>query len=885
MRLKRRFAALQPALETELRWIERGPGFVEVLAPRSWTSAQVEAWIDWSGELPEDYPPGTPDALGPNTPGQSILDGGADRWARRLAAWGLACGVFHDAAEAEVFCQELTGALAAGVMAPGPQLTFGARFHPLAADTAKPPVQKPLELAGPDFAENARALQAGCGLLAGLSRVEAARLAAVADAVRRCEGDAAACASLEANQALARAAWAAREAGVCDGSIAAAIVLGGAGQTPAAGEAGPTLAELVAIAQRESLIVKDAQAMSAAALGWETGRLTLTFSSANAEALALLEAAPRAVVNVLAFDGPDGFDQPRFEEAVRLVFAALSIECAAGFCASPALAYRRHSARPVALGLAGVAELLVSRGLAYGGAQALALTRELYETAASVAAAASIELGGGHRLRIAVFDDPEMSLRLGGVSLGVSPWRGPLTWAETADGVVIRTLAAPALAAAARLDVDVDELTAAVLGRRTLEGAPGVDPSALIAKGFTAHELEAIEAALPSASRLREAFAPAVVGAGFLMDVLGASAEALDDPTFDALAFAGFEADVLARAEAFIFGAPTVAHGSGLPENLIAAIAPAEEIATSAILAMTAEVETRADAPAVALIHLDFGATPDDVAELQGLAAASGVRAVRIVRSPAPADFSLTLSPPRADRPRAETEPATERVVERFIEVDRSRRRLPDRRKGYIQKATVGGHKVYLHTGEYDEGELGEIFIDMHKEGAAFRSLMNNFAIAISIGLQYGVPLEEFVDAFVFTRFEPAGEVVGNEAVRSATSILDYVFRELGVSYLGRRDLASIDPKGLDADGIGRGDAEAPIKAQLASHFISKGFSRGAAPDNLVFLPIAGREAGSANGREADVCPHCGDLALVRMGQALRCETCGARANQPDARG
>jgi ribonucleoside-diphosphate reductase alpha chain len=107
------------------------------------------------------------------------------------------------------------------------------------------------------------------------------------------------------------------------------------------------------------------------------------------------------------------------------------------------------------------------------------------------------------------------------------------------------------------------------------------------------------------------------------------------------------------------------------------------------------------------------------------------------------------------------------------------RRRLPERRKGYIQKSIVGGHKVYLHTGEYDDGELGEIFIDLHKEGAAFRSLMNNFAISISIGLQYGVPLEEYVDAFLFTRFEPAGEVKGNETIRHATSILDYIFREL----------------------------------------------------------------------------------------------------------
>ena len=150
----------------------------------------------------------------------------------------------------------------------------------------------------------------------------------------------------------------------------------------------------------------------------------------------------------------------------------------------------------------------------------------------------------------------------------------------------------------------------------------------------------------------------------------------------------------------------------------------------------------------------------------------------------------------------------------------------------------MGGHKVYIHTGEYDDGELGEIFIDMHKEGAAFRSMMNNFAVAISIGLQYGVPLEEFVDAFVYTRFEPAGLVTGNDTIRSATSILDYIFRELGVSYLGRDDLS--DPGELNGDGLGRGGAEGlpEPEPQPASRYISKGFSRGAAPDNLLFLPV-----------------------------------------------
>jgi ribonucleoside-diphosphate reductase alpha chain len=183
----------------------------------------------------------------------------------------------------------------------------------------------------------------------------------------------------------------------------------------------------------------------------------------------------------------------------------------------------------------------------------------------------------------------------------------------------------------------------------------------------------------------------------------------------------------------------------------------------------------------------------------------------------------------------ARTTVVTERIVEKVVERIRARERerLPHRRKGYTQKAIVGGHKVYLRTGEYEDGRVGEIFIDMHKEGAAFRSLMNNFAIAISIGLQYGVPLEEFVDAFVFTRFEPAGEVTGNDSIRKATSILDYIFRELAVSYLGRDDLAEIEHVSHDGLGGGVNEGEEPtVPAQPVrpEQLISRGFSRGVMP-------------------------------------------------------
>jgi ribonucleoside-diphosphate reductase alpha chain len=265
-----------------------------------------------------------------------------------------------------------------------------------------------------------------------------------------------------------------------------------------------------------------------------------------------------------------------------------------------------------------------------------------------------------------------------------------------------------------------------------------------------------------------------------------------------------------------------------------------------------------------------------------------------------------------------------ERIVER-VERIREREKLPSRRKGYTQKAVVGGHKVYLRTGEYDDGRLGEIFVDMHKEGATLRSLLNNFAIAISLGLQYGVPLDEYVDAFTFTRFEPAGMVTGNDTIKMATSILDYVFRELAISYMGRYDLAHVDPSEMEVGAIGKGENEGK-----AAPAISRGLVRGKTPSLSAVSnveargnetaratsPTAGnvtaflsgapagaaktatafkqdlaieteaerakaleatqRAAAKAKGYEGSACPECHNFTMVRNGTCLKCDTCGS---------
>ena len=209
------------------------------------------------------------------------------------------------------------------------------------------------------------------------------------------------------------------------------------------------------------------------------------------------------------------------------------------------------------------------------------------------------------------------------------------------------------------------------------------------------------------------------------------------------------------------------------------------------------------------------------------------------------------LAQPAAARAAAMAERIVERVI---VKHAREREKMPDRRKGYTQKAMVGGHKVYLRTGEYVDGRLGEIFIDMHKEGAAFRSLMNNFAIAISLGLQYGVPLDEYVDAFTFTRFEPAGFVQGNEAIKNATSILDYIFRELAISYLDRTDLAHVSPDDIGHDVLGGGVDQGklpegmPALPSPATTLVSKGLTRGRV-EKMLAGPVGTESATGVRGR------------------------------------
>src|SRR5207245_1183426 len=333
--------------------------------------------------------------------------------------------------------------------------------------------------------------------------------------------------------------------------------------------------------------------------------------------------------------------------------------------------------------------------------------------------------------------------------------------------------------------------------------------AALKSKRASDEALAKVEKVLSTAIDIKFAFKKWTFGADFLRDTLNIAPETIAAPGFDLLAALGFTKREIEAANVHICGAMTVEGAPHLKAehySVFDCANPCGKIGKRSLsvdshIRMMAAAQPFISGAISKTINMPNDATVEDCKQSYMLSWRLGLKANALYRDCSNLSQPLAsallyytealealVEKPRAGRAQIVAERIIERIVERVVAAER--RRLPGRRKGYTQKAIVGGHKVYLRTGEYEDGKLGEIFIDMHKEGAAFRSLMNNFAIAISIGLQYGVPIEEFVEAYTFTRFEPSGPVQGNDAIKMATSIIDYIFRELAISYLDRGDLA-----------------------------------------------------------------------------------------------
>ncbi len=496
---------------------------------------------------------------------------------------------------------------------------------------------------------------------------------------------------------------------------------------------------------------------------------------------------------------------------------------------------------------------------------------------------------------------------------------------------------------------DIAEIEAYAVGHGNLAQAPAINHTTLKAKGFTDEAIAKIEKALPTAFDIKFVFNKWTLGEEFCRDKLGISAEDLASPSFDLLATIGFGKREIEAANIHVCGAMTVEGAPHLKAEHYPVFDCANPCGRTGKRYLSVESHIRMMAAAQPFIcgaisktiNMPNEATVEDCKAAYLLSWKLALKANALYRDGSKLSQPLNsqliadeededdavesfIERPAAARAAGLAEKVVEKIVER-ITVLRERERMPDRRKGYTQKAVVGGHKVYLRTGEYDDGRLGEIFIDMHKEGAALRSIINNFAIAISLGLQYGVPLEEYVDAFTFTRFEPQGPVQGNDSIKYATSILDYVFRELAVSYLERFDLAHVDPSEAGGfDALGKGVEE----GKPTHNYVSKGLTRsrtdrlsvvssdtqavaaggsnvtafsGAATalkvepeaklspaqqleqinttDARVHAKLAASEKRAearAKGYEGEACGECGNFTLVRNGTCMKCDTCGS---------
>jgi len=499
----------------------------------------------------------------------------------------------------------------------------------------------------------------------------------------------------------------------------------------------------------------------------------------------------------------------------------------------------------------------------------------------------------------------------------------------------------------------IEEIISYAVGHGSIGNSPAINHTSLAGHGFGVNELAKVDAALESAFDIRFVFNQWTLGEEFCTQVLGIPVEKLSDPSFDLLRSLGYSKADIDAANNHVCGTMTLEGAPHLKAehyHIFDCANPCGKTGTRFLnvdshITMMAAAQSFISGAISKTINMPNDATIEDCQKAYELSWSLGVKANALYRDGSKLSQPLAASLVEDDEEAQEIfesgsqqQKATvlaEKVVEKIIvkELIKSHReKMPQRRKVYTQKAIVGGHKVYLRTGEYEDGNLGEIFIDMHKEGAGFRAMMNNFAIAVSVGLQYGVPLEEFVDAFTFTKFEPAGMVQGNDSIKNATSILDYVFRELAVSYLDRTDLAHVKPEGASFDDLGKGveegvsnvselsDTAASKSLEVLKQISSTGYLRKRLPQDLVVLqgdmadanasllgaeidiqtlepnltvdvaavgaaPTVSIPKGSVSmdartkakmqGYEGEACGECGNYTLVRNGTCMKCNTCG----------
>ena len=473
----------------------------------------------------------------------------------------------------------------------------------------------------------------------------------------------------------------------------------------------------------------------------------------------------------------------------------------------------------------------------------------------------------------------------------------------------------PALQALGYTEAQIRDIVAYCAGHQTLKGAPFINHEVLRQKGFDEAALERLEGSLAQAFEIQFVFNKYTLGEEFCRQKLGISEAQLADPAFNMLKTLGFTQEDVAAANDYCCGTMTVEGAPHLKLEHLPIFDCANRcgrigqryIAVDAHIRMMAAAQPFISGAISKTINMPADATLEDVKAAYLFAWKSMVKAVALYRDGSKLSQPLNASSDSGKSAEAAPSVATvaEKVAERvLVRYLHKRRSLPARRGGYTQKAIIGGHKLYLRTGEYEDGTLGEIFLDMHKEGAAFRSLMNNFAIAISLGLQHGVPLEEFVEAFVFTRFEPNGPVKLNDRIKMATSIIDYIFRELAITYLERKDLSQVQEDDLRMDSMKKDeqdpecveeevDMTALKKASILTEHLpvrrngmngGNGHTQRAGNGSVAHklelkretLTVTSvRQEAKEKGYEGDPCQNCKQFTLVRNGTCLKCMSCG----------
>jgi len=527
----------------------------------------------------------------------------------------------------------------------------------------------------------------------------------------------------------------------------------------------------------------------------------------------------------------------------------------------------------------------------------------------------ALELGSQHGFRNAqvtvIAPTGTIGLVMDCDTTGVEPDFALVKFKKLAGGGYFKIINQSIPPALEKLGYNKDQITEIVKyakGSGTLKGCPFINPESLSVKGFTEDALAKIEKQLPGAFEISFAFNKFTLGTEFLVKKLGMDPEEINSYDFNLLTALGFSKQEIASANDYVCGTMTIEGAPFLKHEHYPVFDCANKcgkrgtrfIRPSAHIKMMAAAQPFISGAISKTINMPNQSSVEDIKDAYMQSWKLGIKANALYRDGSKLSQPLnSISEEEIETIIEEKEhndivKVAERIIHRYIA---KRRRLPDRRSGYTQKAKINGQSVYIRTGEYDNGQIGEIFIDMHREGAAFRSLLNCFAIAISLGLQHGVPLEEFVDAFVFTRFEPSGIITGNSKIKMSTSVIDYIFRELAVTYLGRNDLAHVDsdeiktkasagivkklsePDFIEEEIVG----ERLIELDKDSNDYDFTSSAGVKPATIKHSAKNGNNDISVKIRQAiergytgDICTECQSMTMVRNGTCLKCMTCGS---------